>query len=115
MERKVLIIGSQEDAAVVEQELSGSFKTVICKDEKGVLDSLEKERPFTLVVFGCRAAREIRNQLPKGFNCHIVTIVKDSSSCAGILEESPDDELVPKELIPLSLLSIVRSQAAGMV
>jgi len=115
MGKKVLIVGNQETAARIKQELSGNFKIITCENEKEALDLLKKEKPFTLIVFGCKMAREIRErikeQIPKGLNYGIITVIDDPLALEGILQEDPDDEIMPEELIESSLLTTVRFQS----
>jgi len=113
MGRKVLIVGSQEAAAMIKQELSDSFELTTCKNKEEALNLLKKEKPFTLIVFGCKMAMEIREQISEELNCGIITIINDPSALEGILEEDLDDEVMPKELISSSLLSTVRFQSTG--
>jgi len=117
MERRVLVISNQETAAIIKQELSGSFQIITCEDEKEVLDLLEKKevKPFLLIVSGCEMAKKVRGQISEGLNCSIIiiTIISGPPTLEEILNVSPDDEIVLKDLIPLSLLSMVRFRSTG--
>jgi len=120
MDGKVLVISDQETTATITQALSGSFQIITCENKKEALGLLEKEevKPFALIVSGCKTAKEIRGQISEmklNCNCDITTIINGLHDLEGILEESPDDEIIPKDLIELSLLSVIQAQSARRV